>query len=72
MTSPAAKMALEQWSSVLTPWTYFEICGLCKAQNRGARRKAFTGPAAGEVASLPEAASKNNHYALLFKFTVVN
>ncbi|ALB28036.1 hypothetical protein JP39_00835 [Companilactobacillus heilongjiangensis] len=37
MILPAVKVALERWFSFLTPLTYFEICGFCKAQNRGAR-----------------------------------
>ncbi len=37
MSLPAMKVLLEQWFSVLTTLTYFEICVLCKAQNRGAR-----------------------------------
>ena len=34
---PEVKVALEQWSSALTPLTYFEIREFCEAQNRGSR-----------------------------------
>ena len=33
----AVKVVLWLWFSAITQLTYFEICVLCKAQNRGAR-----------------------------------
>ncbi len=56
MNLPAVKVELGRGFSGLTPLTYFEIRGLCEAQNRGARPWLAPVPQQVDSSPHPEAA----------------